>query len=299
MSNSKWNNEAIPSQKNKTIIITGSSSGLGKQATKVLVSKEAKIIMAVRNVRKGETVAKEIKDEFPNAKIEVRALDLSSLKSIRSFTDSFVKDHNQLDVLINNAGVMMCPFSKTEDGFEMQMGTNHFGHFALTGHLLPMLKATDNSRLVVTSSIAHRQGDIDLKDINWENRKYRTTKAYSDSKLANLYFAYELERKLKNDPNAPIISSSHPGWTKTELDRHSGLASFIGNIIAQTAEMGTLPTLRAATDVNVRTGDYYGPAKMMEMRGSPILVKSTENSHNEKIAKELWDLSETLTGVKY
>jgi NAD(P)-dependent dehydrogenase (short-subunit alcohol dehydrogenase family) len=299
MSNSKWNNEDIPNQKNKTIIITGSSSGLGKQATKVLAKKEATVIMAVRNVKKGEVVAKEIRDEFPNAKIEVRSLDLSSLKSVKFFADGFGADYDKLDVLINNAGVMMSPYSKTEDGFELQMGTNHFGHFALTCHLLPMLIATDNSRLVVTSSIAHRQGDIDLKDINWENRKYKTTKAYGDSKLANLYFAYELERKLKNNSNAPIISSSHPGWTKTELDRHSGLASFLGNIVAQTAEMGTLPTLRAATDLNVKTGSYYGPSRMMEMRGNPIIVKSNKKSKNEKIAKELWDLSEKLTGVKY
>lgn len=299
MSNSKWNNEDIPNQKNKTIIITGASSGLGKQATKVLAQKEAKVIMAVRNVEKAKTVANEIISEFPNAKIEIRNLDLSSLKSIKSFADEFIANNNQLDILINNAGVMMSPYSKTEDGFELQMGTNHFGHFALTGHLMPILKTTNNSRLVVTSSVAHRQGDIDLKDINWENRKYKTGKAYGDSKLANIYFAYELERKLKNDSNAPIISCSHPGWTKTELDRHSGLASFLGNIIAQTPEMGTLPTLRAATDENVKTGDYYGPARMMELRGNPILVKSTEDSHNEKIAKELWDLSETLTGVKY
>ncbi len=299
MSNSKWSEKDIPSQKNKTIIITGASSGLGKQASKVLAQKGATVIMAVRNVKKGEVVAKEIRTEFPNSNIIVKSLDLNSLKSIKSFADSFISDYNQLDVLINNAGVMMCPFSKTEDDFEIQMGTNHFGHFALTGHLMPLLLETKESRVVATSSVAHKQGDINFEDINWSKRGYKTVKAYGDSKLANLYFALELDRKLKNNPNAPIISVSHPGWTKTELDRHSGLASFIGNIIAQTPQMGTLPTLRAATDIKVKSGEYYGPSGVMEMRGNPILVQPNKMAQNEENAKKLWELSETLTGVKY
>jgi NAD(P)-dependent dehydrogenase (short-subunit alcohol dehydrogenase family) len=299
MANSKWNIDNIADQSNKIIIITGATSGLGKQATKVLASKNATVIMAVRNTTKAEVVVENIKKEFPKAKIDIRKLELGNLESIKSFSKEIKSNYNKLDILINNAGVMMSPYSKTKDGFELQMGTNHFGHFALTGHLLPLLLETKNSRLVVTSSVAHKQGDINFSDINWDNRKYKTGAAYSDSKLANLYFTYELQRKLSNNPNAPIISISHPGWTKTELDRHSGIASFLGNIIAQTVEMGTLPTLRAATGEFVESGDYYGPSRFMELRGNPIKVKSNKMSHNEANAELLWNLSEEMTGVHY
>jgi NAD(P)-dependent dehydrogenase (short-subunit alcohol dehydrogenase family) len=299
MKNSKWNSHDIPSQQGKTIVITGATSGLGKEATKVLASKGATLVMAVRNTQKAEAVAKQIRSDFPSAKIDIRALDLGSLASVRSFARIILSEYDQIDVLINNAGVMMCPYSKTEDGFEIQMGVNHLGHFALTGLLMPLLMRTQGARIVATSSMAHKSGDIDFDDINWETRKYKTTKAYSDSKLANLYFMYELVRKFKGDKNAPTVTTSHPGWTKTELDRHSGLASFLGNIIAQTVEMGTLPTLRAATDLEAKSGDYFGPAGMMEMRGHPVLVPSTELARNAKNARTLWDMSEQLTGVKY
>jgi NAD(P)-dependent dehydrogenase (short-subunit alcohol dehydrogenase family) len=299
MKNLKWSSQDIPSQEGKTIVITGATSGLGKEAAKVLASKGATVVMAVRNTQKAAAAVKQIRDGFPSAKIDIRALDLGSLASVKSFAEGILSEHDSIDVLINNAGVMMCPYSKTEDGFEIQMGVNHLGHFALTGLLMPLLMRTKGARIVATSSIAHKSGDINFDDINWEARKYKTTKAYSDSKLANLYFMYELARKLKGDESAPIITTSHPGWTKTELDRHSGLASFIGNIIAQTVEMGTLPTLRAATDVNVKSRDYFGPAGMMEMRGYPVLVSSTELARNTENAKTLWDMSVQLTGISY
>lgn len=193
----------------------------------------------------------------------------------------------------------MCPYSKTEDGLEIQMGVNHFGHFALTGLLMPLLKKTPDSRIVATASIAHKGGNIDFSDINWESRKYSTTQAYSDSKIANLYFAYELARKLEGDSNAPLVTTAHPGWTKTKLDRHSGIAQFLGNIIAQKVDKGTLPTLRAAVDTNAKSGDYYGPKGFMEMKGYPVLVPSNELSKDESKAKQLWDLSVELTGVAY
>jgi NAD(P)-dependent dehydrogenase (short-subunit alcohol dehydrogenase family) len=295
----KWGIKDIPSQEDKVIIITGASSGLGKQATKVLAEKGALVIMAVRNLKKAEVVANEIKTSFPKAKLEVMKLDLSNLSTVKEFAQVFIEKYKKLDVLINNAGVMMSPYSKTDDGFELQMGTNHLGHFALTGHLLPLLLATDNSRVVVTSSLGHRMGDLNFKDIFWEKRMYITSKAYCDSKLANLYFAYELERKLKDDLNAPIVVSSHPGLTQTELVRHSGVLDFLGNIAAQPLEIGTLPTLRAATDTKVESGEYYGPGRMMETRGNPVIVQSSRKSHNKKKAKKLWDLSVSLTGVKY
>ncbi len=299
MSKQSWDSKNIPDQKGKTVIITGASSGLGKEATKVLVEKNAKVIMAVRNPQKAEAVAEEISAQVQGAKIEIRPLDLTSLASIKAFAASIHKDVNQLDILINNAGIMMCPFSKTKDDLEIQMGTNHFGHFALTGLLMPLLKKTVDSRIVVTSSIAHKTGNINFEDINWKSRKYDTNKAYSDSKLANLYFMYELVERLKSDKNAPMVTCAHPGWTKTNLDRHSGLASFLGNIVAQKVEMGTLPSLRAATDEKANTGDYFGPKGMMEMRGYPVVVASNEMANNKENAKKLWTLSEDFTGIKY
>lgn len=299
MKTKNWGVQKIPDQKDKTVIITGATSGLGKEAARVLAKKNATVIMAVRNIEKAEKVVLEIRNEYVDARIDIRSLDLSSLDSVHAFAKDIISDYNSLDILINNAGVMMCPYSKTKDGFENQMGTNHFAHFALTGLLMPLLIRTKGSRIVATSSLAHKQGKIDFTDINWEKRDYKASQAYGDSKLANLYFAYELKRKYENNPEAPTIAVSHPGWTKTELDRHSGLAQFMGNIVAQTVQMGTLPTLRAATDVNVESGDFFGPSKLMEMRGNPILVKSNSMSHNLENAKTLWELSEKLTGVKY
>jgi NAD(P)-dependent dehydrogenase (short-subunit alcohol dehydrogenase family) len=191
MSKSSWTANNIPNQIGKTIIITGASSGLGKEATKVLAEKNARVIMAVRNTEKAKLIANQISAELPGALVEIRELDLGSLNSIKAFADGIIKDYPALDILINNAGVMMCPYSKTKDGFEIQMGTNHLGHFALTGLLLPLLKSTPGSRIVATSSIAHKTGNINFEDLNWESRKYNTNKAYSDSKLANLYFMYE------------------------------------------------------------------------------------------------------------
>lgn len=299
MSKSSWNANSIPDQSGKTIIITGASSGLGKEATKVLAQKQAHVIMAVRNTAKAEKVKAEILQTVPTANLEIRSLDLSSLSSVKTFSEEILAEQKSLDTLINNAGIMMCPYSQTEDGFEIQMGTNHLGHFALTGHLMPLLKRTRGARVVVTSSIAHKTGDINFEDLNWESRKYNTNKAYSDSKLANLYFTYELVDRLKADEAAPLVICAHPGWTKTELDRHSGLASFIGNIIAQKVDMGTLPTLRAATEPTAKPGDYFGPKGMMEMRGYPVLVASNELSHDREKAKRLWEMSAELTKVNY
>lgn len=299
MANTNWKNDNIPDQKGRIVIITGATSGLGKEAARVLSGKNATVIMAVRNTEKGEKAAEEIRKEFPGAEISVRSLDLSSLQSVQDFADGINKEFDRLDVLVNNAGIMMCPYSKTQDGFEIQMGTNHLGHFALTGHLMPLLKKTRDSRVVATSSAAHNMGNIDFSDLNWENRKYNTQRAYGDSKIANLYFTYELMRKFNGDENAPIITAAHPGWTRTELQRHSGLASFLNNFFSQNVKMGTLPTLRAAIDVDAQSGDYYGPKGFMEMKGYPVKVKSNKRSHDIEAARKLWELSEEMTGVKY
>jgi NAD(P)-dependent dehydrogenase (short-subunit alcohol dehydrogenase family) len=299
MAKSKWDANDIPDQKGRVFIVTGATSGLGKEATKVLARKTATVVMAVRNTQKAEGVAKEIRNEFPNAKIDIRHLDLTSLESVQSFADGILADYDRLDVLINNAGIMASPFSRTKDGFEIQMGTNHLGHFALTGHLMPLLKCTKNSRIVVTSSIAHRQGDIDFSDINWEKRDYNTSKAYGNSKLANLYFTYELARMLERETDAPIVTASHPGWTRTELQRHSGFFQFLNPFFSQTVEDGVLPTLRAAIDSQANSGDYFGPSGMMELRGDPVIVPSNERSYDETAAKQLWALSEELTDVHF
>ncbi len=299
MSNENWNTQNIPDQKGKVIIITGATSGLGKEAAKVLAGKGATVIIPVRNTEKAKSVREEIIKINPNAKIDIRSLDLSSLNSIKLFSDEINRDYDRLDILINNAGIMYCPYSKTQDGFEMQMGTNHLGPYALTAQLMPLLIKTANSRILNTSSLAHLTGNIDFEDINWENRKYKTMQAYADSKLANLYFHYELVKKLKGQKNAPLVIAAHPGWTKTELDRHIGIVGIVSSIIGQKAEMGVLPTLRAAIDPDVMSGDYFGPSGFREMRGNPIKVKSNAMSLNAQKAEQLWTLSEKLTGIKY
>ena len=299
MNNKKWGVQNIPEQNDKTIIITGATSGLGKEATRVLAKKNATVIMAVRNTQKAEIVAREIRKEYAPAKVDIRSLDLGSLDSISSFAKGVLDEYKNLDILINNAGIMMCPYSKTKDGFEIQMGTNHLGPFALTGLLMPLLISTKNARIVSTSSVAHNQGNIDFSDINWEKRKYNTNKAYSDSKLANLYFSYELKRKLESIANCPKVITAHPGGTKTDLARHSGVFNVFMNLLFLPVEKGVLSTLRAATDLNAKSGDYYGPGGFMQVRGFPELVQSSKMSHNLTNAKQLWDLSEKLTSVKY
>lgn len=265
MINTNWKTAEIPNLEGKVIIITGATSGLGKEAARVLAGKGATVIIATKNIQKADVVSAVIQEEFPSAIIDTRNLDLGSLDSVKSFTKTILSDYKRLDILINNAGIMMCPYSKTKDGFEIQMGTNHLGNFALTGLLMPLLLQTANSREVATSSVAHRAGNINFKDINWESRKYNKNKAYSDSKLANLYFTHELTRKFNGIDGSPTFTSAHPGFTKTELDRHSGIAQVIGNLIAQKVYIGTLPTLRAASDSQAKSGDYFGPS-MLEQR---------------------------------
>lgn len=299
MVKSKWDVTNIPDQKGRVVIITGATSGLGKEAARVLSGKSASVIIAVRNFKKGESVANEIRKEFSDADVTVQELDLTSFTSVKNFSDGFVKDYDRLDILINNAGIMFCPYSKTQDGLEIQMGTNHFGHFALTGYLMPLLKKTKGSRIVATASVAHKSGNIDFSDINWEKRKYKSIQAYADSKIANLYFTYELARKFKSNPDAPKVTAAHPGWTRTDLQRHSGVLRFLNTFFSQGTDMGALPTLRAAIDPIAESGDYFGPSKFFEMHGHPVKVKSNKRSHDKQAALQLWELSEKLTGVEY
>jgi NAD(P)-dependent dehydrogenase (short-subunit alcohol dehydrogenase family) len=293
----RWTDNNIPDLTGQTAIVTGANTGLGKETAKVLAGKNAAVIMAVRNTKKGEGAALEILKQFPKATIKVMEMDLSSLKSVKIFADTIVKKYKQINYLINNAGVMVPPYAKTEDGFELQIGTNHLGHFALTGHLISLLKATPGARIVNVSSIAHYSGNLDFDDLNWEKRKYKAATAYGDSKIANLYFTYELARKIKGSDLK--VTAAHPGWTATDLQRNSGLFSFLNHFFAQKSSMGALPTLRAATDPAAQSGDFFGPDGFKEIKGFPVNVESNKLSHNETIAAKLWDISEKLTGVKF
>ncbi|GIU50999.1 oxidoreductase [Shewanella sp. KT0246] len=296
MSKTSWSAEQIPSQKGRVSIVTGSSSGIGKETAKVLAQKQSTVVLAVRNVPKGEKVAEDIRADYPDVDISVMQMDLSSLRSVQEFSSKFLANFDRLDLLINNAGVA-CPYTETEDGFEILMGTNHLGHFALVGHLLETLKKTANSRVVVVSAGAHKSSKLDLGDLNWGKRKYSNFTAYADSKLANLYFAYELKRRLESEGGNPMVTAAHPGWTTSELQR--GFVKFLNIFFGQSKEMGALPTLRAAIDESASSGDFFGPQDFFELHGAPIKVESSKLSHDASAAQKLWTLSEELTGIKY
>jgi len=301
MATRNWTADEIPSQQGKTILITGANSGLGLEATKVLSSKGAHVVMTARNLKSGNEAISLIKKENADAKLDLMQLDLSDFASIHKFSEEFHKKYKQLDVLINNAGVMF-PVKRelTMQKFEVQFGTNHLGHFLLTGLLLDLLKSTPNSRIAIQSSGQHKakmgKPDIHFDDLNFD-KGYNKFIAYSQSKLANLLFAYELDRQLKANKIDITVVAAHPGYTKTNLTRHTGffVQAIITNILAQSVEMGTLPILRAATDTSVTGGEYFGPTKMSEMRGYPELVKSSDKSYDKELAGKLWKASEELT----
>ncbi|WP_286860257.1 MULTISPECIES: oxidoreductase [Sphingobacterium] len=305
MTAKNWTVDDIPSQQGKIILITGANSGLGLQASTVLSSKGAQVIMTARNLKSGNEAISMIKKKNANARLDLMQLDLSDFASIHQFSHEFHKKYKQLDVLINNAGVMF-PAKRelTKQKFEVQFGTNHLGHFLLTGLLLDILKNTPNSRIAIQSSGQHKakmgRPDIHFNDLNFDEG-YNKYVAYTQSKLANLLFAYELDRRLKaNDVNV-TVTSAHPGYTKTNLVRHSGffVQAIITNLLAQSVEMGTLPILRAATDTSVTGGEYFGPTKMNEMRGYPELVRSSNKSYDRGLAEKLWMISEQLTQIIY
>lgn len=296
MNNKNWTIENIPDQNKKIVIITGSNSGIGFEAARILANKNAKVIVAVRNLDKGNAAKIKITKENSKADVEVMRLDLADLSSVKSFSDEFKQKYDQLDILINNAGVMIPPYSKTREGFELQMGVNHLGHFALTMQLLDIIKKTPNSRIVNVSSGAHKIGNINFDDFNWEKRQYKAWRAYGDSKIANLYFTKELAERIRNNGENFLVTAAHPGWTATELQRHSGIMAFLNKPFAMPQEQGALPTLRAATDDKVQNGDYFGPNGWQEWRGYPVKVKPNKLAQDENIAKKLWALSEELTG---
>ncbi|OBG30610.1 SDR family NAD(P)-dependent oxidoreductase [Mycobacterium sp. E3198] len=299
----KWTVADIPDQTGRVAVITGANTGLGYETAAALADHGARVVLAVRNLDKGKDAAARITAQSPDADVAVQELDLTSLDSIRAAAEQLRSAHDRIDLLINNAGVMYTPKETTKDGFEMQFGTNHLGHFALTGLLLDRLLPVAGSRVVTVSSMGHRiLADIHFDDLQWE-RGYNRVAAYGQSKLANLLFTYELQRRLAPH-GTTIAAAAHPGGSNTELGRYTPaafrpLVNVFFNVIAQDAAMGALPTLRAATDPGVLGGQYYGPDGFAETRGYPKLVGSSEKSHDVAMQRRLWAVSEELTGVVY
>lgn len=295
----KWTIDNIPDQSGKIVLITGGNSGIGLEAARVMSLKNAEVILTARSTENGKKAADRIKAEYPAAKVTWMVLDLADLQAVRAFSAAFHEKYQRLDILMNNAGVMY-PASRTEtkDGFELQFGTNHLGHFALTALLLDILKNTPESRVVTQSSIAHTMiGNVHLQDLNWE-KSYSRTQAYSQSKLANLLFTYELDRRLKKHGWNVHALAAHPGVTNTNLFKTSGFNA-LAKLITQPVELGALPILRAATEPGLKGAEYMGPEGIAGLKGHPVPVRSTRTSHDEEMAKELWTASERLTGLKF
>ncbi|MBA2946834.1 SDR family NAD(P)-dependent oxidoreductase [Streptomyces himalayensis] len=299
----RWTEQDIPDQNGKVAVVTGANSGLGMQTARALAEHGAHVVLAVRNLDKGREALARIRESAPGAKLSLQRLDLASLKSVREAAAELHAAHPKIDLLINNAGVMYTPPAKTEDGFDMQFGVNHLGHFALTGLLLDLMLPVPGSRVVTVSSFGHRiRADIHFDDLQFD-RSYNAVVAYGQSKLANLMFTYELQRRLAPH-HTTIAAAAHPGAADTELNQNMrGLArkgaELIQPLFTQSAAMGALPALRAATDPAVTGGQFYGPKGMGGTRGYPKVVASSKKSHDTAVQQRLWAVSEQLTDVRF
>ena len=318
--------KAMPELSETTIVVTGANSGLGYEATRIFAEKSATVVMACRSTDRGEDAAEAIAREAPSASLDVLELDLADLDSVRDFAAAFTGAYDDLHVLCNNAGVMAIPRRETADGFETQFGVNHLGHFALTGRLLDTLVETEGETRVVTqSSKAHESGEIDFDSVArsatgsangsavsndpQRKRSYDKWAAYGQSKLANVLFAYELDRRLGAADHDVTSVACHPGYAATELQRRGPemenstvrklLMEGANRVVAQSAEMGALPMVYAATASTIRGGEYIGPDGFQGMRGYPTRVESSDHSHDREVARRLWDVSEELTGVSF
>ena len=299
MSKENWTHDNIPDQTGKVAIVTGANSGIGLETARSLASRGARVILACRNESKAQAAMEDIRRSDPQAKLEFIRLDLADLDSIETFASAVLEREQSLDLLINNAGVMVPPESKTKQGFELQFGVNHLGHFALTGRLLPLLLATKGARIVNVSSVAHKFGKMKFDDLDFESRGYKAGPAYGQSKLANLLFTPELRKRLAAAGASLRVTAAHPGWTSTNLQQHASMAERLNPLFAMKAPDGALPTLRAATDPSAQSGDYYGPKGLWEMRGTPVKVGRTKAARNEADASTLWTISEQRTGVTF
>ncbi len=298
----------VPDQAGRVVVITGGNSGIGYEAARVLLAKNARVVLACRDEGKMKRAAQALRDEVKGGAVDEVVLDLSSLASIENAAVALAAMHTKIDVLINNAGVMALPERQTVDGFEMQFGTNHLGHFAFTGRILPTVLAAPSSRIVTVSSLLHRGGHIEFADIP-RPTTYNEGKQYGMSKLANVLFSYELDRRLKAASSSSIALACHPGYSSTNLQVAGpamkgaavmGLLAKIANaVIAQPAAMGALGTLMAATDKTLGGGEYIGPVGMNHLRGPPVVSKSNDESYDVDVAKKLWARSEELTGVHF
>ena len=296
----RWTSEDVPGQQGRLAVVTGANTGLGFETARVLAARGASVVLAVRDTDKGKAAAARIAGTAPGANVTVQPLDLTSLDSIRAAAGELRAQHPAIDLLINNAGVMFPPKQTTPDGFELQFGTNHLGHFALTGLLLEQMLPVPGSRVVTVSSLAHRiRARINFDDLQAE-RSYSRVAAYSQSKLANLMFTYELARRLSG-AGTTIAVAAHPGLAATELTRHTpAIAAFVyARLISQNPAMGALPVLRAATDPGVLGGQYYGPRGPLGARGYPTPAQSSRQSHDTALQHRLWTVSEELTGVTF
>jgi len=295
---SKWTAEDIPNLTGKIAIVTGANSGIGYEMARALARKGATVILACRNKDKGEAAVRQIDQEYPEAKAELLQVDLADLASVRRFADEFTSHYDRLDMLFNNAGIMHTPFGKTADGFELQFATNHLGHFALTGLLLDHILRTPLARVVTVSSWGHHFGVIDFDDLNGE-KDYDPGRAYAQSKLANLLFIYELQRRFDGAGVDALAAAAHPGWTATNLPAHQPMVRMLNPLVGQRPENGALPALYAATAPDVQGGDYYGPRSWGGLRGHPTKARANARAYDAAVAAKLWTVSEALTGVRY
>ena len=303
MNKNRWTTSNIPDQTGRVAVVTGANTGIGYETALALAKKGAHVILACRSQAKGEEAIEKIKALQPSGSVELMLLDLSSLDLVRAFAETFGAAHGRLDLLINNAGVMMPPFGTTAEGFELQIGVNYIGHFALTGLLFDKLVTTPNSRVVTLSSLVHRNGKIDFGTFTAEGlqngAKYKPMVAYKQSKLADLMFAIELQFRLAATGSETISTAAHPGLTATELQRHNRLFDRIVGLYSNDPPQGALPTLYAAVSSDVEPGGYYGPDGFYEARGYPAPSKVMPQAQDRQMAGRLWSYTEEVTGVRF
>jgi NAD(P)-dependent dehydrogenase (short-subunit alcohol dehydrogenase family) len=297
-----WTKDNVGDQTGKTVIVTGANAGIGFETALALYEAGAEVILACRSLEKAQQALAKIKEHKGTGTLEIAQLDLESLVSVKQFADDFIKKHTRLDVLINNAGVMIPPASKTKDGYELQFGVNFIGHFALTGYLYPLLNATSGSRIVTLSSMAYLHGSIDFDNLRSE-KDYEPMREYCQSKLADLMFSIELQRRIVAANDQVVSIAAQPGANKTELSRHMSDEAFAAaaNRIGELMEpwQGALPSLYAAVSAQAKGGDLYGPDKDGGYRGYPAQAVITPNALDEEVAKKLWEMAEEATGLYY
>ncbi len=323
---SSWGEGDIPDQSGRTVIVTGANTGIGFETARMLARRGARVVLACRSASRGAEAVSRIEADLRSraggeggggdggrggggggggGSATLAALDLADLDSVRAFAAGFAREHDRLDLLVNNAGVMVPPLSRTRQGFELQLGVNHLGHVALTGLLLPRLEATPDTpsgqgpRVVVLASTAQRAGRIDFDDLSWESRAYRPWAAYGQSKLANMMFALELHRRLSAAGSRVRVTAAHPGFTNTELQRTSAMSRIAGAVVAMKAADGALPTLRAATDPDAESGSYWGPSRLFEIVGPPARATIPPGARDAAVAARLFDESARLVGVAF